>query len=150
MEIGIRQPPCAGQMGFEAFAAWAAEAGFKAIDVPRLTPEVKSVLDANGLKVGTVDLPNWGGILSPDADQQAAALEEQKQVLSEAAELGAEVVFGVLLPSDHQQPRAKTFEIWKESFPPLVEFLEANGLHFAIEAWFGPSPARSDLRAGYG
>lgn len=141
MQIGMRQPPCAGKMGFGPFCEWAAEVGFEAIDVPRLTPEVKSALDANGLSVGTVDMPNWSGNLSPDPAVQKAALEEQKRILSEEAERGAHTVFAVLLPADHTQPRRKTFEIWKETYPAVVsEVLEANNLQFAIEAWFGPGP----------
>jgi sugar phosphate isomerase/epimerase len=145
MEIGIRQPPCARDLGFDKFAAWAADVGFDAIDVPRLTPEVKQALDANGLRCGTVDLPNWGGMLSPDEGEQKAALEEQKKLLAQDAELGAKVVFAVLLPKDPMQPRKKTFEIWKKSFPPLMSWLEANDLQFAIEFWFGPSPMHPSL-----
>lgn len=141
MEVGVRQPPCAREMGFETFCAWAAKEGFKAIDVPRLTAEVKQALDNHGLKVGTVDMPNWGGNLSPDPEAQKKALEEQKRILSEEAALGAHTVFAVLLPGDHSQPRAKTFEIWKQTYPDVVkQVLVPNNLQFAIEAWFGPGP----------
>lgn len=140
MEIGIRQPPCAGQMGFAAFCEWAAGVGFKAVDVPRLTPEVKQALDDHGLRVGTVDFPNWAALLDPEPGAAAAALAEQKQILAEAAELGAKVAFAVLLPRDPTQPRAKSFELWKQNFPPVIEYLESLDMHFAIEAWPGPGP----------
>lgn len=140
MKLGIRQPPCAGEMGFGPFCEWAAETGFEVVDVPRLTAEVKQTLDANGLVVGTVDLPAWGGGLSLDPERRQAALKQQKEVLAEAKDNGAKVIFTVLLPEDATQPRAKSFEAFKEGFPPLIEWFEEQDLHLAIEGWPGPDP----------
>ncbi|MCC7491756.1 MAG: sugar phosphate isomerase/epimerase [Fimbriimonadaceae bacterium] len=140
MEIGVRQPPCAGKMGFEAFCEWCAEVGFAAIDVPRLTPEVAKALADHGLRVGTVDLPAWGAQLSPDPARRQAGLAEQREILSKAKELGASVAFAVLLPEDHSQSRANSFEYWKESAPDFVALLDELDMHLALEAWPGPGP----------
>ncbi len=140
MEIGVRQPPCAGSMGLASFAKWAADQGFKAIDVPRLDAETKQILVDHGLSVGTVDLVAWGSQLSPDPERRKAGLEEQKPYLEQVASLGAKVVFAVLLPEDPAQPRAVSFENWKESAPELLALMEQLGLSLAIEGWIGPGP----------
>lgn len=140
MEIGVRQPPCVREMGLEGFCEWAADEGFQAIDLPRLDAAAKKILDQHDLKIGTVDLPVWGAQLNEDKDRQQAGLAEQKKILDEAADLGVKVVFAVLLPEDRNQPRAKSFEIWREAAKPLLEYLEAKDLHLALEAWVGPGP----------
>lgn len=145
MEIGIRQPPCANELGLPAFAEWCAEVGFRAIDVPRLTAEVKQTLDANGLLCGTFDFPNWWTLVDPDKAARDAEWENQKAILDEAAANGGSVAFAVLLPRDKNQPRAKSFEIWKEAFPPVMEYLDQLGISFAIEFWPGPSPQHPSL-----
>jgi len=140
MDIGVRQPGCAGKMGFDKFCAWAKSVGYAAVDVPRLTPEIKQILSDNGLQPGTVDLPSWGAQLSPDPERRKAGLAEQKEILSVAKELGASVAFAVLLPEDKNQPRGKSFEYWCEAADDFVALLDELDMHLAIEAWPGGAP----------
>ena len=141
MDIGIRTPPAAGQMGFAAFAQWAAEVGFGAIDVGRVDAENKKILDDCGLKLGTVDLPQpWNALMDADEAKQAAGFEVYKRELEAAAALGAKVMFAVLLPPDSTQPRGKSFEILKGTLPRLMELMESLDLHLALEGWPGGGP----------
>lgn len=140
MEIGVRQPPCAGSMGLASFAKWAAEQGFKAIDVPNLDAETKQILSDHGLRVGTVDLAARWAQLSPDPERRKAGLEEQKAYLEKVAGLGAKTLFTVLLPEDPAQSRKASCELWQEFGHELVALLEQYELSLAIEGWPGPGP----------
>lgn len=141
MDIGLRQPPVAGQMGFAAFAQWVAEAGFRHVDLGRADAEQARILADHGLGIGSIDLHQPGhALLNPDPAAQAAALEVWRRDLPQAAELGVKAIFTVLLPPDQTQPRAKSFEILKQTLPGLAELLEANGLSLAIEGWPGGGP----------
>jgi sugar phosphate isomerase/epimerase len=145
MDIGVRTPPCAGQMGFAAFAKWCAEEGFAAIDVGKVDAEIKSILDGEGLRLGTVDLPQSNTLCNPDAAARAAGLEVHKRELEAAAALGAKVAFTVLMPPDANQPRRVSFDFLKDSLPKLAELLESLDMSLAIEGWPGGGPQYPSL-----
>lgn len=141
MDIGLRLPPCAGRMGLPAFAQWCKAEGFAHLDLPRLDAENKQILEDSGLGLGTVDLPQpWNALLHPDEEKRAEGLAIFERELAVQAELGAKVIFAVLLPPDQTQPRRASFEILKDTLPKLVSILEANSLQLALEGWPGGGP----------
>jgi sugar phosphate isomerase/epimerase len=141
MKIGLRIPGAARQMPFETFCRWCADNGFEAIDIGEVKPEVvKAVRDA-GLVVGTADLPGVRDLLSADRSKQKAGAEAAKTAIQAAADNGVHLMFCVFLPPDAGLGRAKNFEIWKETAPPIAEFAASKGVAIVIEGWPGPAPA---------
>jgi sugar phosphate isomerase/epimerase len=141
--IGMRISPRIGKQGIEATAQWAASAGLDVLDVPNLTPEVKSALDQAGLEVGSIDgVGAVGGtkLLNKDEAQRADAVEAVKQQMTEISQLGGKVMFMCLVPEDANQSRKESFDIWKETFPDIVAKAEQEGIYIAIEGWPGPAP----------
>jgi sugar phosphate isomerase/epimerase len=140
VKIGLRIPGTGSKMPFDKFCQWCKENGFEAIDVSRITKEnAKTVADA-ALVVGSVDLAGVREILSSDAKKQKDGAEAAKSAIQAAADNGAKIMFCVLMPEDATKGRAANFEIWKQTFPPIVEFAASKGVSIAIEGWPGPGP----------
>jgi sugar phosphate isomerase/epimerase len=140
LPIGMRIPPRIGKEGIEAVAAWAAEAGLDALDVPELTTDVKSACDKAGLAIGSVDAHGVAQLLSRDEARRADAVVSVKKQMDGMAALGGKVMFMCLVPEDATLPRADGFAIWRETFPEVVAHAERTGVYIAIEGWPGPAP----------
>ncbi|KKI90392.1 hypothetical protein WQ54_20750 [Bacillus sp. SA1-12] len=142
-KIGMRIPPKIGADGIESVAKWASSNGIDIIDVPYYNEEVKSVLEANGLEVGSIDGVGAVGqtkLLSKDEAARAEAVEALKNQMTEISRLGGKVMFMCLVPEDITISRKDAFEIWKETFPSIVEHAEKEGVYIALEGWPGPAP----------
>ncbi|MCJ7842344.1 sugar phosphate isomerase/epimerase [Lederbergia sp. NSJ-179] len=139
-QIGMRIPPHIGKQGIEQVANWAASVGLDVIDVPAYNEEVKNALNHAGLGVGSVDLKDTGALLSEDESRRTDAIESINRQMTQVSELGGKVLFMVLIPEDANQSREKSFSIWKESFPEVVNQAEKKGLYLALEGWPGPAP----------
>ncbi|SFL58040.1 Sugar phosphate isomerase/epimerase [Gracilibacillus orientalis] len=138
--IGMRIPPKIGAEGMEKIASWASEVGLDILDVPKLTPEVKSAVQNAGMEVGSVDVENVAKLFSLDEERRANAVTSLKNQMTEISELGGRVLFMCLVPEDHTLPRTEGLAIWKETFPEIVRHAEETGLYIAIEGWPGPAP----------
>ncbi|WP_391571953.1 sugar phosphate isomerase/epimerase family protein [Cohnella sp.] len=140
LRIGMRIPPRIGEEGIEAVAAWAAQAGLDALDVPELTTEVKAACDKAGIAIGSVDAQGVSQLLSRDEARRADAVASVKKQMDGMAALGGKIMFMCLVPEDVTLPRADGFAIWRETFPEVVDHAEKTGVYIAIEGWPGPAP----------
>ncbi|MDP6355455.1 MAG: sugar phosphate isomerase/epimerase [Planctomycetota bacterium] len=141
MKIGTRIPPVGGEMGFPAFFQWLSENGFGAVDVSELTEQMKSDVESAGLQVGTIDcIGITKKTLSANEDTRAEGVAEMKELISSVSALGGKILFTVLLPDDPTIGRAKNFDIWKETWPEILDHAEANDVVFAIEWYPGGAP----------
>ena len=50
-------------------------------------------------------------------------------------------MFCVFNPEDASLGRAKNFELWRETVPPIAEFAADRGVSIAVEGWPGGGPA---------
>ena len=140
MKIGLRIPGTARQLPFADFCKWCADNGFDAVDIGEVTPEiVKTARDA-GLAIGSADLPGTRDLLSPKKSKQKAGAEAAKAAIQAAAENDVHIMFCVFVPEDASLGRAKNFDIWKQTVPPIAEFAADNGVTIAVEGWPGPGP----------
>ena len=105
MKIGLRIPGRARELPFEEFCRWCASSGFQAIDVGRVTPEIKGPIEAAGLVVGTADLPGTGDLMSPDAAKREAGVQNAIETIRQAAENGVNTMFCVFVPPDGSRGR---------------------------------------------
>jgi len=141
MKIGVRLPGVAREMGIPEFMKWLAENGFGAVDVPNLEPETKGAVEAAGLDIGTCDImQHVPATLSPDDNERAEGVELIKEQITDFAGKGAKLLFCVLMPKDPARGRGANFDIWKETWPEILDHADANKVQFAFEWWPGGGP----------
>lgn len=142
MKIGLRMTGEGYNMPLDRFCAWCREQGFEAIDVQTITPDLVKTAADFGLVIGEVDLTVGGReLLSADKATRSAGIEAAKRTIQVVADHGVRVVFCVLdRPEDPTQGRAATFDLWKQTFPPIVEFAESRGIAIALEGYPGSPP----------
>lgn len=140
MKIGLRIPGTARELPFDEFCRWCADNGFDAVDISSVTPEIVGTARDAGLDIGTVDMPGTGDLLSVDKSQQAAGAEAAKAAIQAAADNDVHLMFCVFSPADPTIGRAKAFDLWKETVPPVAEFAADNGVTISVEGYPGPSP----------
>ena len=141
MKIGVVTGPLLLKQDFAGLCQWLAENGFDAIDMRSVDADEKATVEGAGLQVGTFSARGLGGTLDADEGTRRQALETLEADLRRAADLGLKTLFACLVPPDRQAPRAKTFEIWKTSWPQVVDLCESLGINIAMEPWPGPAPA---------
>jgi len=129
---------------FSEFASVCAEAGYDAVDCPTMNSEIEAECRKRQLGIGSVDV-DVVGLQDPDEAKRNAALITAKAAVGAIAEAGGRVAFVVIAPPDKSTPRAKSFAIWKETWPDFVAHCETVGVRVAIEPWPGPAPVFPNL-----
>ena len=141
MKIGLRIPGTARQLKFADFCKWCADTGFEAVDIGEVTPEIVQTVRDAGLAIGSADLPGVRELLSPKKSRQKSGAAAARDAIEAAADNDVHIMFCVFVPEDASLGRAKNFEIWKDTIPPIAEFAAAKDVTIAIEGWPGPGPA---------
>jgi len=136
--IGFRRGGGEWRNDLSALIAWARQNGLEAIDLGRDgDTTARAVIDA-GLRVGTVDLLEWQGMISPDKGKRAEAVAKNAEYVRACAACGPINHFIVMLPEKPELPRAENFGYMVESFSQLVPVLEECRARIAVEGWPGP------------
>lgn len=136
--IGFRRGGTDWQKDVGSLINWAQANDLSCIDLGRDADQVgKAVLDA-GLRIGSVDLPNNKGMISPDKATREQALAANAQFIRNCAPLGQVNYFLVMLPEMPELPRTENFGYMVESFRQLAPVLEENNARLVIEGWPGP------------
>ncbi|MGM0837684.1 MAG: sugar phosphate isomerase/epimerase family protein [Bacillota bacterium] len=142
-KIGMRISPKIGECGIESVASWASSIGLRVLDLPYYNQEVKSIIEKEGLEVGSIDGVGAVGqtkLLSENENRRSEAVGALKKQMTELSQLGGKVMFMCLVPDDITMTRYKAFEIWKETFPGIVKHAEQENVYIALEGWPGPAP----------
>ena len=138
--IGFRRMGFAWQKDLAALCDWAKGQGFGAIDVGADVAAVRAVASA-GLRLGSVDLPGWKDLISPDAgkrkDAAAKAGAFAKDAVAAAGGAGLNF-FVVMLPEDPAKPRSENFGFMVDGYTQLMPALEQVNSRVVIEGWPGP------------
>lgn len=135
--IGFRQGWTEWFKDIDGMVAWAKSQNIGVIDlggncVPHL-PKMKE----NGIRIGSVDLQDWQGLISDDPAHQKASLEANEKFISECAAFGVTNYFTVMLPKDPAKKRSENFALMMDSLGKLAKILEANNGRLVIEGWPG-------------
>ncbi len=138
--IGLRRGWSAWQKDLAALTQWARRAGFESIDLGTLQAEDVRVLGQAGLKLGTVDLINFGQLMQNDAGARRDLMAQNVAYVKEASDWGAKVFFACMIPGDPGKKRAENYALAVESFAPIAAACAAAGASLAIEGWPGPAP----------
>ena len=128
---------------------WAAAEGFGVIDLGNDADRVASPVLDRGLRPGSVDLPEWKGMISPNAGTRKEAIERNSAYIEACAAYGPLNHFVIMLPEDPELPRAENFKYMVDSYRRLGPVLEAHQAKIVIEGWPGPG-ALCCTPEGYG
>lgn len=136
--IGFRRGWSDWQKNAGGVRDWAVKAGFAAIDLGRDGDKAGREFAAAGLALGSVDLAEWQGMISPDAAKRAEAVAKNAAYVEACAALGPVNHFLVMLPEKADLPREQNFRFMVESFSALAPALEKHRARIVIEGWPGP------------
>ena len=143
--IGFRRGGTEWQKNLASQAKWAKQAGFDAIDLGRATAQDVTTLKESGLRIGSVDLIDFGNIMHNDAGKRKELIAANVAYVKEAAGLGAKAMFTCIIPGDPAKKRAENYKLAVESFAPIAEACAAAGASLAIEGWPGGAPHFANL-----
>lgn len=136
--LGFRLGGSAWWRDTEAVLKWSKENDIEVIDLrPDADKTGRTFVDA-GLRIGSADLADGRGMISPDKGRRAEAVAKNSQYVRDCAAYGAVNHFVVMLPENPALPRAENFGYMVESFGQLVPVLEKSGAHIVVEGWPGP------------
>jgi sugar phosphate isomerase/epimerase len=122
----------------ESLIAWIKENEIEVIDLKRdADVTAKPFVDA-GLTIGSIDLPDSRGMISPDPVQRAKAIARNAEYVRTCSAWGPMNVFLVMMPDRPDLPRAENFGYMVESYGELVPVLEDTGARIVIEGYPGP------------
>ena len=136
--IGFRRGWSDWQKDLPGALEWAASQGMSVIDLGRDGDESAKVAREAGFSIGSVDLAEWQGLLSPDGGKRRAAVQRNAEYVEACAVHGAHNHFLVMLPEDPARPRSENFGYMVESLNELSTFLEKHSSRLVIEGWPGP------------
>jgi sugar phosphate isomerase/epimerase len=136
--IGFRRGGTDWQKDLPTLLGWAKENGLEVIDLARDAVDAAPVVRAAGLRIGSVDLLEWHGMISADKGKRAAAVAANTDYIKACASDTPVNYFLVMLPENRDLPRAENFGYMVESFSQLAPVLEANNGRIVIEGWPGP------------
>jgi sugar phosphate isomerase/epimerase len=133
--IGFRRGWSDWQKDLPSAAAWAKANGFECLDVGGV--EAVRQLTAAGLAVGSADLPDARGMISPDPARRGQALAANSDYVRQCKGLASNF-FLVMCPEKPELPRRENFNFMVESFARFAPVLEECGSRIVIEGWPGP------------
>jgi len=126
------------QQDLKTTIAWAKENRFGVIDLGGDAAEIAADVIAAGLRIGSADLPDMRGMISPDTEKRAAAVKRNRTSIETCAQAGVRNFFVVMVPENPELPRKENFDFMVESYSKLVPTLEKADARIVIEGWPGP------------
>jgi sugar phosphate isomerase/epimerase len=106
-------------------------AGVSHIDVDATDADaVHATFERTGLEISS--LAYYPNNLHPDSDVRDAANNHLRKVVDAAAALGVGIV-GTFVGRDKDRSLAENFDVFREVWPPLVEYAGERGVTIAIE-----------------
>ncbi len=136
--IGFRYTPLSDWgKSLQNLTAWAQQNEFSALDIGDGDGHAREVVAA-GLRLGSVDLLEWRGMLSLDAAKRRDAVSRNAAYIEACAGAGPVNHFVVMLPEDAEAPPQEVFKAMVVSYSDLAPVLEAHEAKIVIEGWPGP------------
>jgi sugar phosphate isomerase/epimerase len=139
--IGFRRAGVEWQKDLSRLAKWSKQSGFDVIDFTHnaSAEDFKTLKDA-GLKIGSVDLLDFGQIMSFDPGQRRDVLDANLRFIKDAAAQGARAFFTVVIPADPARKRQDNYRDAVDCYTPIAHAAAEAGASLAIEGWPGGPP----------
>jgi len=150
--IGFRKGWAEWQKNVPELGKWAKDEGFAMVDVGSNASDAQAIVSC-GLKVGSVDLGCWQGLIDQDSGAKKNALDAAETLISDCSKVGAKNFFAVMLPRDPSKLRPENFELMVSGLSALAPILEKHGSKLVIEGWPGAGAlccTPESLRATFG
>jgi sugar phosphate isomerase/epimerase len=144
MQIGLLTARFGKEKNFEQIVAWAAEAGFQALEMTTGHLKPKDVMADDGAKakqtldsagIGLSSLAHYSGFNRKNTPEQYA--EQMTDAITAAEILGVDTV--CTIPGFAEPNKTKTAtikEVLPGVFEPIVKEAEKRGVKIAFENWF--------------
>ena len=121
-------------------ARWTKDNDFAALDLMNIKPADVKTLTSAGVRLGSVDLLDFGSVMSSDTAKRNDAIERNVAYVKEMAPAGAAVFFTCVIPGDPTAKRADNYKLAVECFGPIARACEQAGAAMVIEGWPGGAP----------
>jgi len=136
-DIGFRLGGGNWQKSLPSLATWAKQNGFDAIDLGDANAaDIKTLKDA-GLKLGTVDLRGFWGLVDADTGKRKENVAKAVAYVKEGAALGAKLFFTVIRPFDAAKSAGENYKAAIEAYAPVCEAAAGAGGYVVLEGWPG-------------
>lgn len=144
--IGFRRAGVEWQKDLAKLAKWSKDTGFEVIDFTHQSAAGEyATLKSAGLSVGSVDLLNFGQIMSTDGGKRKELLDANLKYVKEAAAQGAKAFFTCIIPGDPARKRQENYALAVECYGPIAHACAEAGAALAIEGWPGGPPHFANL-----
>jgi len=105
----------------KTLAAWAKQSGFDAVDLTRATADDIKTLASAGLRLGSVDLIDFGNLMHNDAGKRKELIAQNVAYVKEIAATGAtKNFFTVVIPGDPAKKRSENYDLMLEAYGPIA------------------------------
>ena len=136
--IGFRRGWSPWQRDLEPLVRWARDNAFAAVDLGNDADVAGPETIAAGGRIGSVDLPEWNGMISADPSTRQTAVQKNAAYIERCAGFGALIHFAVMLPEDPGKPPGENFRFMVESFRELAPVMERANAKLVIAGYPGP------------
>ena len=132
MNLSMITPPKLRELSMAELAAWAASAGFDAIDAEvEFDPGTVAALRASGLEPGPMRIR--ASLADSDPATRAAAVETACGAIDRAVELGLATVWTLPRNFRNDTSQRENFAAARASLPGVVAHAKRKGVRIAIE-----------------
>ena len=144
--IGFRRAGVEWQKDLTKLSGWSKKAGFDVIDLTaKSTGDDFKTMKTEGLAVGSVDLLDFGAILSPDAAKRKEMVDANVKYVKEMAALGAKAFFTVVIVGEPARKRGENYRLAVDTYTPIAHAAAEVGASLAVEGWPGGPPYFANL-----
>lgn len=131
--LGFRRGWSDWQADDDLLLAFLKENNIGAIDLFKNADQIgQKFLDA-GIRLGSVDLPDWSGVISANADTRKKAVAANAEYIQACAKLGPVNHFVVMGAEDRTLPNKENFDYMVESYKELIPVFEEANAKLVIE-----------------
>ncbi|MDY6873401.1 MAG: sugar phosphate isomerase/epimerase [Chloroflexota bacterium] len=93
--------------------------------------EAKAIMKANGLEISS--LAYYPNPLHPDPVHRKVVIDHLKKVIDAAALVMNDPIVGTFIGRDQAKTIEANFEVFKEIWPPIIQYARERGVKVAIE-----------------
>lgn len=124
---------------------YATQAGYEALDLMNINADDVRTVERAGLRVGSVDLLDFGKLMSEDASVRRELVEKNVAYVNQLAPAGVKALFTCIIPGDPAKKRSENYALAVDSFAPIAEACAGHGAALAVEGWPGYLPHYANL-----
>lgn len=131
--LGFRRGWSDWQNDDDMLLAFLKEHKIGAIDLLKNADKIGQKFMDAGIRIGSVDLPDWSGMISANADTRKKAIALNAKYIQALSKLGPTNHFVVMGAEDRTLPNKENFGYMVESYKELVPVFEENNAKLVIE-----------------